>query len=90
MLIHTILTDPVAGREIPAEVAARTDEQNNFPPEMWKKLGEAGYYSTPMLQVMFPILIHESIIQLPRCHCERRVRWLGNGLPGTLRCDGRT
>ncbi|KAJ5759980.1 hypothetical protein N7520_007136 [Penicillium odoratum] len=29
-------------REIPAEVAARTDEQNNFPAEMWKKLGDAG------------------------------------------------
>lgn len=31
-----------AGREIPAEVAAQTDEQNNFPAEMWKKLGDAG------------------------------------------------
>jgi alkylation response protein AidB-like acyl-CoA dehydrogenase len=41
------LADPAAGREIPAEVAARTDEQNNFPPEMWKKMGEAGYFSTP-------------------------------------------
>ncbi|KAJ5649939.1 uncharacterized protein N7484_003662 [Penicillium longicatenatum] len=30
-------------REIPAEVAARTDEQNNFPAEMWKKLGDAGF-----------------------------------------------
>lgn len=59
MPIHTIVTDLVAGREIPAEVAARTDEQNNFPPEMWKKLGEAGYYSTPMLRIMLPLLTHK-------------------------------
>jgi isovaleryl-CoA dehydrogenase len=32
-----------SGREIPEEVAARTDQQNEFPPEMWRKLGEAGY-----------------------------------------------
>lgn len=31
------------GREIPADVAARTDEQNEFPAEMWKKMGDAGY-----------------------------------------------
>jgi isovaleryl-CoA dehydrogenase len=31
-----------SGREIPEEVAARTDQQNEFPAEMWKKLGEAG------------------------------------------------
>jgi hypothetical protein len=30
------------GREIPEEVASRTDHQNEFPSEMWKKLGEAG------------------------------------------------
>ncbi|EED17498.1 isovaleryl-CoA dehydrogenase IvdA, putative [Talaromyces stipitatus ATCC 10500] len=30
-------------REIPEEVAARTDQQNDFPAEMWKKLGEAGF-----------------------------------------------
>ncbi|OQD73503.1 hypothetical protein PENDEC_c015G03777 [Penicillium decumbens] len=29
-------------REIPAEVAAWTDEQNEFPSDMWKKLGDAG------------------------------------------------
>ncbi|OJJ48373.1 hypothetical protein ASPZODRAFT_1578950 [Penicilliopsis zonata CBS 506.65] len=29
-------------REIPEEVAARTDEQNEFPADMWKKLGDAG------------------------------------------------
>jgi isovaleryl-CoA dehydrogenase len=29
-------------REIPEEVAARTDSQNEFPAEMWKKLGDAG------------------------------------------------
>lgn len=32
-----------AGREISAEVAARTDELNEFPADMWKKLGDAGY-----------------------------------------------
>lgn len=30
------------GREITEEVAARTDTQNEFPPEMWRKLGDAG------------------------------------------------
>ncbi|EEH33049.2 isovaleryl-CoA dehydrogenase [Paracoccidioides lutzii Pb01] len=32
-----------ARREIPEEVAARTDLQNNFPAEMWGKLGKAGF-----------------------------------------------
>ena len=31
------------GREIPEEVAARTDRENEFPSDMWKKFGEAGY-----------------------------------------------
>ncbi|KAK2748916.1 hypothetical protein FQN57_007199 [Myotisia sp. PD_48] len=30
-------------REIPEEVAAQTDRQNEFPAEMWKKFGEAGF-----------------------------------------------
>ncbi|KAE8352166.1 acyl-CoA dehydrogenase/oxidase [Aspergillus coremiiformis] len=30
-------------REITEEVAARTDAQNEFPAEMWKKLGDAGF-----------------------------------------------
>ncbi|PGH16291.1 hypothetical protein AJ79_01830 [Helicocarpus griseus UAMH5409] len=30
-------------REIPEEVAARTDVQNDFPADMWRKLGEAGF-----------------------------------------------
>ncbi|EAL91706.1 isovaleryl-CoA dehydrogenase [Aspergillus fumigatus Af293] len=30
-------------REIPEEVAARTDSQNEFPAEMWRKLGDAGF-----------------------------------------------
>ncbi|KAH8423511.1 uncharacterized protein LDX57_001271 [Aspergillus melleus] len=30
-------------REIPEEVAAQTDVQNEFPAEMWKKLGDAGF-----------------------------------------------
>jgi isovaleryl-CoA dehydrogenase len=32
----------ITGREIPEEVAAQTDRQNEFPAEMWRKLGEAG------------------------------------------------
>lgn len=31
------------GREIPEEVAAKTDRDNEFPMEMWRKFGEAGY-----------------------------------------------
>ncbi|KAK6360453.1 hypothetical protein TWF730_006595 [Orbilia blumenaviensis] len=31
-----------ARREIPEEVAARTDRENEFPNDMWPKLGEAG------------------------------------------------
>lgn len=31
-----------ARREIPEELAARTDQTNAFPAEMWQKLGEAG------------------------------------------------
>ena len=30
-------------REIPEEVAAKTDRENEFPYEMWQKLGEAGF-----------------------------------------------
>ncbi|ODM20784.1 Isovaleryl-CoA dehydrogenase 1, mitochondrial [Aspergillus cristatus] len=30
-------------REIPEDVAARTDAENEFPAEMWKKLGNAGF-----------------------------------------------
>jgi len=32
-----------ARREIPEEVAAGTDRDNEFPNEMWKKFGEAGF-----------------------------------------------
>lgn len=38
----------IAGREISAEVAQRTDELNEFPAEMWQKMGDAGY-ETPQL-----------------------------------------
>jgi isovaleryl-CoA dehydrogenase len=31
------------GREIPEEVAQKTDTENEFPYPMWKKLGEAGF-----------------------------------------------
>ncbi|KAL8717677.1 MAG: hypothetical protein Q9225_005102 [Loekoesia sp. 1 TL-2023] len=30
-------------REIPEEVAAKTDRENEFPNEMWRKFGEAGF-----------------------------------------------
>ncbi|KAI4231653.1 MAG: hypothetical protein LQ349_005475 [Xanthoria aureola] len=30
-------------REIPEELAAKTDKHNEFPNEMWRKLGEAGF-----------------------------------------------
>ncbi|KAI9163303.1 Isovaleryl-CoA dehydrogenase [Paramyrothecium foliicola] len=30
-------------REIPEELAAHTDKSNNFPAEMWKKMGDAGF-----------------------------------------------
>ncbi|KAF9641005.1 Acyl-CoA dehydrogenase conserved site [Lasiodiplodia theobromae] len=30
-------------REIPEEVAQRTDHENEFPKDMWRKLGEAGF-----------------------------------------------
>lgn len=32
-----------ARREIPEEVAAKTDRENEFPNEMWRKFGEAGF-----------------------------------------------
>lgn len=32
-----------ARREIPEEVAARTDRDNEFPNEMWRKFGDAGF-----------------------------------------------
>lgn len=31
------------GREIAEEVAAKTDKTNEFPKNMWEKLGGAGY-----------------------------------------------
>ena len=35
------LTD-ILGREIPEEVAVKTDKDNDFPMNMWEKLGQAG------------------------------------------------
>ena len=32
-----------SGREIPEEFAQRVDHTNEFPAEMWGKLGDAGY-----------------------------------------------
>ena len=37
-----MITDGVIGREIPESVASKTDGDNEFPMEMWKKFGEAG------------------------------------------------
>lgn len=36
------LADVSKEREIPEEVAARTDQENEFPSDMWRKFGEAG------------------------------------------------
>ena len=33
------------GREIPEDLAAKTDRENEFPLDMWRKLGDAGYSS---------------------------------------------
>lgn len=33
------------GREIPEDLAAKTDRENEFPSDMWRKFGEAGYFS---------------------------------------------
>jgi hypothetical protein len=44
---------PRIGREISAEVAARTDELNEFPADMWKKLGDAGYAFYLNVQAQF-------------------------------------
>lgn len=40
-----------SGREISEEVAAQTDRQNEFPADMWKKLGEAGWVDSTGLTV---------------------------------------
>ena len=37
-----ISSDAAIGREIPEDVAAKTDRENEFPSDMWKKFGEAG------------------------------------------------
>lgn len=31
------------GREIPEDLALKTDRDNEFPNDMWKKFGEAGF-----------------------------------------------
>ena len=49
------------GREIPEEVADKTDHDNEFPLDMWKKLGEAGYY-TRLLVFMGHWLITSSFL----------------------------
>ncbi|KAK8205592.1 hypothetical protein M8818_004965 [Zalaria obscura] len=36
-------TQEFARREIPEDVAQRTDHENEFPNKMWRKLGEAGF-----------------------------------------------
>lgn len=39
-MVLTVL--PSKEREIPEEVAAKVDRENEFPAYMWEKLGEAG------------------------------------------------
>lgn len=36
-------TDSTLGREISEDFAAKVDKENDFPEEMWQKLGEAGF-----------------------------------------------
>ncbi|KAI9812789.1 MAG: hypothetical protein M1827_004546 [Pycnora praestabilis] len=36
------LTKTILGREISEEIAMKTDQDNDYPPDMWGKLGEAG------------------------------------------------
>ena len=38
-----MVSEAISGREIPEEVAAKTDRENTFPSALWSKLGEAGY-----------------------------------------------
>jgi len=38
------------GREIAEEVAAKTDNDNEFPTSMWEKLGQAGYKALKTMQ----------------------------------------
>ena len=38
-----MVPEAISGREIPEEVAAKTDRENAFPSALWRKLGEAGY-----------------------------------------------
>ncbi len=49
------------GREIPEDVAARTDRENEFPMNMWKKLGDAGYEVSPCVSRVF-LLSHGSFL----------------------------
>ena len=37
-----LVTNQILGREIPEDVAAKTDSDNEFPRDMWEKLGQAG------------------------------------------------
>lgn len=39
---HLIILILSLGREIPEELAVKTDRDNEFPKHMWKKLGTAG------------------------------------------------
>lgn len=42
-------SDIVSVREIPEDVALKTDQENEFPNDMWRKMGEAGYVLTKRL-----------------------------------------
>lgn len=42
MIVRSSATNTCPGREIPEELAAKTDRENEFPNDMWKKFGEAG------------------------------------------------
>jgi len=38
-----LLLTEISGREIPESFAEKVDKENDFPSEMWEKLGEAGF-----------------------------------------------
>lgn len=65
---NALTLSPSAGREIPEEVAAKTDRDNAFPNEMWRKFGEAGY-ATLSIKPHLPKNLTKDT-KLPRHHSE--------------------
>lgn len=51
MTIIVLLLTLRVGREIPEDLAVKTDRDNEFPKHMWKKLGEAGYMMSSLVAI---------------------------------------